>query len=346
MKIKLGNSNINTLNEFIKDTENFTFVDQLPYIKQNKIIVPFDCLLILDGDTNLDDDYITLIKYNKTPILGIPRLKKHKQALILSKYNINHPITFKTLNNGDSINRLANLLVDIDDETMLYIKYEQGARGLGQMRMTKKQLLLFVDEESNLRSKLLSELESNDKHKEDKLTYDEQYQYCEPIVNKETTKDNSYESYKNKIGEFKVNGGNYINLKNSIIQVETPIIEEYRMLWFFNEKPIIIKRDKTISDWQSNACNNSLGSSRVLSSDLYNTLYNDPKFSELLKEINCLAIDMNTPFLSLDIYKTPENEYGILEFQMEFGWSNTADIDSCELVTKINNSIINLYKNI
>lgn len=102
---------------------------------------------------------------------------------------------------------------------------------------------------------------------------------------------------------------------------------------FYSGDKIVVERNK--NNWQGNACNNDSGSSKVINNkDIECTDFNllEAKLRSIMRKYDytCLSVDI---FLN-------DKGFGVLEFQEEFGWTNTSGIDSVKLNKYMVNSLI------
>ena len=317
----------NLKNTFIKDDSNMNC----------------DCILFLDSGNDLE--YFKLKSLYKN-VLGIPRLSKCNQILFLKQFNINYPESFFSNNNIFTNNSLANILKEYNDDKKLVVKIDNGARGLGQMLLSKKDLILF----SNSSNDEIDVLKEHFKEKNDESGWK-----LEPMPTKDQNKFGYVEGGKfenidkiqkefdenvlHKFKDIKFSNNEFHSFlfnslfysrgsKNEIIiQNYIPNRIEYRILWFYKNDPIVIRREISADNWQANACGNPENKSYVVSDNII-------KFTlkSILDQINNLALFLKVPFLSIDVYYDLDTDkYGIFEFQIEFGWSHTQNLDSRQL---------------
>ena len=332
-------TNISSFYKYSDELNIIKYDNDLPLFEiiNNKILLNIDAILILDG--NINNNFITLSKLYNIPLIGIPRYNKSFQSLFLINNNINIPPTFCI--NLESQNDFIVVLKDYKDDDLFVIKIEQGAKGLGQALLTKTELIYLFELSNEELDYVFKEIES--------------VKVCDYELrnNEDYIKENTYDKNKmidnkaiKKISNIKWNIHNNLLLSlkyrdNFIIQKYIPNRLEYRMLWFYDNEPIIIKRDMDENVWQANACNNSDDSSKYL--DRYDMV---PFFNDL-EQINSVFNLLNTPFLSVDIYfDIDKNEWGIFEFQTEFGWTNTKDIPYTLMQQRIHDSTLKLIKHI
>lgn len=301
-----------------------------------------DCILFLDGCN--EPEYFKLKSLYKN-VIGIPRFSKSTQILLLKKFNINYPESFFSNQEIFLSNKLTRVLRSYDNETLLVVKIGLGARGLGQMLLTKKDFISLSDSFDNE----IDVLKNHYKEKSDEC----RELKSEPIPYNYTTDDFSLkEFHKKTLDKFK-------NVKFSqnefhsmlydslirrcgndngiIIQKYIPNKIEYRVLWFYKDAPIIIKREIGPENWQANACGHTDNKSYVLKDSSIDNL------RPILKQIDELCLQLKVPFLSVDVYHDQDtNKFGIFEFQIEFGWTHTKDMNSNKLSSLIVESTKNL----
>jgi len=318
-------------------------------IINTKIKNNIDCILKTDGTSNFTDDenFLLDIAYlENIVVIGIPRLLKNKQAYLLNKYEINTPKTFFI--DTYTQNSMLSLLKNYNNSDKFILKMLNGARGYGQILLTKEQYLKLLDTDD------IDDTVTYLKHFDTNDIGDDKYE-SEPMSEveveniEEKTSNIKLEQIIENVGEVKVNNYQYIsNLdSNYIVQEYLNIIEEYRLLWFYDHEPIFIKRDKDDGNWQANACNNKPNSSNVVY-DRADILYLKNMFEDTLNKIDIMCKDLSIPYLSLDLFISEDKnknttKCGVLEFQMEFGYSKTGGLDLSVLHERIVNSVKKLY---
>ncbi len=120
-----------------------------------------------------------------------------------------------------------------------------------------------------------------------------------------------------------------IETSNFIISKKiNDIVAEYRVIGFYGIEPIVIER-KITDHWQSNI--SITGEFKELDSSVLS--------KELLDNIQGLLKKLNTPFLSIDVFKREDGSFGVFEFQMQFGYKSP---DKDILIDKTNLSIKNI----
>jgi glutathione synthase/RimK-type ligase-like ATP-grasp enzyme len=337
MRAYIPYSSISTLESFFKYSDIEIVKSPEIYFSKQKPHFNFDAVLVLDG-TPERDIYIVKAKLAGMPVMGINRYDKMEQSVMLTTAGIKIPDTW-FIDNVSNCNDILSLLSSVTDGKRLILKYSLGARGLGQMLLTKRELIDLLDSDANVIYKLFEETEE-----------------CKVIQMPESCTDETklvpsgppesdmktISPYKNetdrqldKLKDIKIN--KHECLKNAIIGRRDLVIQEYipnrvewRMLWFYDQFPIVVRRNIDAGTWQANACNNSSGSSFVTD----------------MREIKDYGIDydkiddfcksLNVPFLSIDIYFDEDTkDWGLFEFQSEFGWTNTAGMDTQILSSKM-----------
>lgn len=331
-----------TLTSFLKYSDIQIVKTAEVYFDKHTPIFNFDAVLYLDGAYEYNK-IINKAKLANIPIYGINRYDKNEQSIILRNAGINTPDTWFS-DNFDNYNDIVSLLRYESDETMLVLKYSTGARGLGQMLLTKRELIDIFDSADSVLNKLFQE-SNNDACKVIDINPGPSYAAIEmPISIQPTSALNKSEDERqlDKLKNVKINKHDALlnALKtNTDFTIQRYIKNrgEWRMLWFHGQEPIIVKRNIDSGEWQANACNNSAGSSVVVYMD------NISAFGIDYDVIDKFCKRLNAPFMSLDLYYDEDTKmWGILEFQMEFGWTNTSGLDSSILGTKLINSIYSL----
>lgn len=318
------NSNLDTLIGYFKYSDKFNIINDIDtYVSNNEIHTNIDIILKLDVGPEINNDLLDEISFLNIPIIGIGRISKEFQMIFLLKNNINVPLTYyhKKI---ESNNHIISLLKNTNDLELFVIKISTGAKGLGQALLNKNELIHLFEssrEEINYTfnknniNKSISNfdpIQSIEKKEENTETIS---------VNEQTL--NQYEKLKGiKCNNHDLLVDAIMYKRNFIIQKYIKNRIEWRMLWFYENDPIIILRNRDKDAWQANACNNSKDSS----------IYNKDaiiQFKELvdLNKLNKVFNKLNTPFLSVDVYyDLTHNKFGIFEFQMEFGYTQTKNI--------------------
>lgn len=293
----------------------------------NKFVKNFDLFLITDDliDSNILNKLFNICKLLNIPVVGMNRIPKSLQYMYFKTYNIGSPETYFISNNGEiKMNTfgIINILQDIKDESIIVIKIERGARGLGQVLTTKRDLIQTLQSENC--NEILKSYDSNSFTSYDfniNETSGEKSTFVKPSDNKFIFGNGGF----HELLSTSIRSGT-----DFIIQQKLEIEEEYRLLYFFNEEPIVIKR-KMGSTWQANSCITG-GGIQVSIKDID---------SKLLENINKLCKALQVPYLSLDVYKTTNNKWGCFEFQTEFG---VKFVPYQELCQKANSGLLNLYE--
>lgn len=345
MRIYIPDSAVTTMKSFMKYSD-FTIVEKpIIYFQRDTLYTNFDAVVFLDG-TELLDDTVRNARMHGMPVIGIPRYDKLTQSIIMSKHGINMPDTWFS-NHIANCNDIVSLMDTENDSDLFVVKYAQGARGLGQMLLTKREFIDLLDSDYEVIDKVFeapckvlnmsSECKMIDMNIEVKPTSE-----CEVVKNTIPVKKTENEIQLEKLENVRVNGHDCLktairNGKDYIIQKYLAHRYEWRMLWFYGEEPIIISRNIDIDNWQANACNNAPGSSKVVNmSELHYYGIDYDKIDKMMKS-------MNAPFMSIDIYfDNKTSTWGLFEFQMEFGWTNSQGMDSKLLHKRMHNSTKNL----
>lgn len=335
MRVYVPNSSISTLESFFKYSDfEIVKIPQTHFMK-NKTHFNFDAVLILDGTPDRD---MTTVKAKLAglPVIGINRYDKMEQSIMLTNAGIKMPDTWFS----DSINNcndIVSLLSSVADDKKMILKYSLGARGLGQMLLTKRELIDVFDSDDNVIHKLFEE--PTECKVIEMPGIGEPISIPNPEIKTITPYKDETERQLEKLKNVKINKHDCLQSairgrRDLIIQEYIPNRVEWRMLWFYDQFPIVVRRNIDDGTWQANACNNSSGSSFVTN----------------MREIKDYGVDydkidefcrgLNVPFLSIDIYFDQDTrDWGLFEFQPEFGWTNTANMDSCELNQKITNTV-------
>lgn len=331
----IGNEGMQNFYRFdfdVKTNPNINFI-------ADKLETDVDCILFCDDHKGGYDDYSDQIgTYSKfIPSYGIKRIDKHQQTIMLRNAGINIPETYFSKSIQET-NFLIGLLYDIQDDEQLVIKITAGARGLGQALLTKRQLIALYEMErfeiTQLSDGLCSKDEPMTAHTTDIDVL---------VIEKKPIPD--------ELKTIKFSNGSIHELLSSaltarkdcsfLIQRYIPNRIEWRLLWFHNDDHIYVKRHMDKDSWQANACNNSKDSSVVINGGGTDIGLMD----EYNKYVDMQVIDdfckaLKVPHLSIDVYyDCDKRKWGIFEFQMEFGWTKTAGLDSRRLHFNINDSL-------
>lgn len=329
----------------IKKLLNFSDIEIIDktqtYYQDHKFKANFDAILYLDGSCHSKDKNIENAIADGIPVYGIPRIDKDKQTILLNKGNINTPKTWFA-NSTYDCNDIVSLLYGIPDDKLLILKYSVGARGLGQILATKREIIDIFDCDNSDLDKLFNEdVVREATQAECSEAVLQPGSPCDVIATDNIvykTKSKPVNKQLEKLKNIKIN--KHEQLRRAISSGTDYIIQEYidtrkewRMLWFFQQQPIIVERGIDKDGWQANACNNAIGSSKTINEDLYATYGID------INLLNRFFTSLNAPFMSVDLYyDVAKEEWGIFEFQMEFGWTNTVGIDTNELHRNIVNA--------
>ncbi len=251
------------------------------FYEKGKIDPNFDAILKFDHKSPSDFKFICDL-YN-IPIIGMRRYWKMEQNMMLTNAGIMCPDTYDCSVKKD-LEILDTLLHDVSDKTDIILKPQLGAKGIGQVKIKRGELYDKLYKLWKLDSKETKEAkEGNDNNKDDP-------DYLSEEIKK---------------------GGYCIQIFDRKIE------EEYRILYFFENKPIIMKRLKGDSTWQSNNGAKPDNDSEYIGNNIQDLF--GVKNAKIIDEF---FHNLNTPFLSIDVYKNREGEMGIMEFQMEFGYKN------------------------
>lgn len=270
------------------------------YVKGEEKKKNFDCLFIFDGEYNRR---VEILKYHKVPYIGIHRETKDVQQLILNNFGFKTPPFYKEYENMfhsyERYDFYHILLEDLDDEDEIVIKHQNGARGLGQI-LTKKKELYNI------------------------------FEYAEDV------------DFLNKlnIGGIEKEGDIRLNLIKSMlsgnefyITKKIEVVNEYRLMAFYGESPILVKRNKDSNHWQRNV---TITNDYEIVKD-YKEVFNED-FNE---KIQNFLLYLNTPWLSMDLYEDEKGNLGFFEYQMQYGYKA---LPKNEIVDKTNKSVFNLLK--
>lgn len=300
-KITIGCKDISNVIEFLK--EDFNLVKPYIHYRNGEIIKNFDIFMHFDSTLNggFDNTLNSILKDVNT--FGHRRMGKDEQAIHFNRLNIKHPITYINsigyeLNNRSDVNYL--LLRDIPDDKKIILKTINGARGIGQVLLTKDELYKLIDKcsETSLdKSEISIEFDTGGSKSDIKISED-----------------------------FLVNS---IKNKEYILQEKIEVTDEWRYVYFHGGKPMIIKRKVSSDSWQSNSCISGSGNNIILN-------VSDEDHSEMYRIANKLADDLHVPFLSIDFYKNKDGEIGCFEQQMQFGYML---MSKSELVKNVINSV-------
>lgn len=295
----LLNSNSSQLGDLLVNEFDVVLSDRIRY--KNKLDdLGFDAYLLADSVPERESFSIEkLCDIAGIKVIGTMRYAKSQQHLILRSLGINSPDTYFITGIGqdrrDRISdfSLVELLIDIPNDAQLIAKMNDGARGVGQLFIQKDTLLKYA-----LNGFSFDDRRGVDEKDMWKAAREDEYSTKLP----EKVKANS-PSYILPL----LSGGGYI------IQRYVDVKSEFRYLYFFGEDPIVIERGKVDGDWQANSCVTGKGT------HLENPASAIPNFDALSAKVTELAKYLNAPFLSVDVYLDQNDNFGIFEFQMEFG---------------------------
>lgn len=253
------------------------------YYNNGNIKINFDAVLVFDH--KIPDDIKLICDAYEIPVIGTRRYTKFEQHIMLSQLNIMCPDTFdcnmeKTIETVDTL--LSN---NITPKTEIILKPYLGAKGIGQVRMKRGEI------------------------------YDKLYDLWDkgsPVI-EEAKRENDNNKQNPDYMSKEIRNGTYC------IQVMDKISEEYRIIFFYENDPIILRRNRGFITWQVNngakPDNDSeyIGNNKGGMINLFG--------AKFVQSIGKLFDKLNVPFLSLDVYKNKDG-FGIMEFQMEFGYKN------------------------
>jgi hypothetical protein len=280
--INLGCSNIDNIVHFLRNEYNVV----KPYItfQEKSIITNFDWYY------SFDDDLLTYtkIKNSTSKVIGYPRLPKYEQTILLSKLNICTPKTYRIVEDGYIGNRddaYYEMLEHISDDEKILLKADNGARGIGQVLLTKNQLYELVDECGKTDVDIDELLEKYEVGAKGTFRHDgEKSFFREAIMSNDFS-----------------------------IQEMVNLSEEYRFIYFHGCEPIIIQR-KVGKSWQANTSITGEGSYVKFDQK-------SEKHSEMQKIAEKISNYTTMPIISIDFYVCVDtNKIGIFEFQSQFGY--------------------------
>jgi hypothetical protein len=256
------------------------------------------------------------------PHFGKERINKSSQLYVFDKYNIKYPKSYK-LHSGYYLSYYT-YLNDYSDENKFVIKYEHGAKGIGQVLLSKKEFELFITA----------------------IDYDNDDKCSVKSTDIKTTEDAAEVKADSILTKFNF-GGDLISLENNPIDllknandcfvqefIETK--NEYRLLAFYNQPPILIKRGKAENGWQCNSCQSKIGEEIDI-----NILLSNKNFEELYLSIQNLFYAWDSPAASFDIYEDINGNFGCFEFSTEFGY---VYIPKEKLFNRFNNALEYIIK--
>lgn len=274
------------------------------FYRKGEIQTNFDS--VLRFDSTIDADIKTICDIWGIPLIGIRRYSKFEQAVILFKSNIMTPDTYDCRTEmGKGIEVIDCLLKDINEDTHLVLKPHFGAKGIGQVRIIK----------GDIYNKLY-DLQKEDSDESKAVVSENDNNLREPGYMSQNLRGDTY----------------------CIQKFEKGIQQEYRVILFYGVDPIIIQRKIGTNSWQSN------NGAKPDNSSVYITETLDNLFGKANKiKLYEFFYNLNTPFLSVDIYIDKDGNMGIMEFQMEFGYSNCP---SNILLDRMSSSVLNMINGI
>ncbi len=281
---------------------NYNLVEKRSVLYKNgNKIINFDFALTIDDRGN---DIKNLCKIANKPFIGIERYEKSMQIALLQNGGINVPETVKCFKSGiecvNSYIELEELLSYFSDDELIVVKDENGACGMRQALGKKEAImnLIFDGKTENIRFG----------------NFD---------------KDKDFTTIKDS--------GTYKDLKNNTNVFFQKFIKnttEFRILYFYDEPFIIVKRNEDENgSWQKN--HQVTKNSKLVISDPIIT-------QDVENKIRTFFDKFNSPFFALDLYYDHDKEeWGIYEFQMQFG---TKSIPLNTMIERSYNSIEKLVK--
>ncbi len=264
---------------FLDGMKEFTFVNS-NFVLEDGVLKDVDAVLLYDAT-----DVHTFCKKQK--VVGCSRLAKHDQQIFLTNvYQNNIPtLCIKRVAHDWRIS-MTKVVVDFMKRlgTPVLLKISEGARGLGQ--------------------KLISD--SKECHK-----FFELLRYYKEQGIKTLNEEQASQLGIEQLGSEQFLQGNFI------VQPYIDFYEEYRVLAFYKQKPLIAKRKRKVNEVTGIVTANIRGDNEneivppgVLA---YATL--DQLSQKLLKATN-------SPWLSIDYGTTSMGRVFCLEFQMQAGISS------------------------
>jgi hypothetical protein len=291
--LKVDNSNIAMLiNKFNIVNDPYIFNENFNIIKNH------DITFLCDSH---EAEYT--LKHLNIPKIGCDRYDKFLQQQILRNNGFNVPDFYSQFYYEKFSNKRHDfyhpLLDNLNENDEIIIKSQSGARGLGQILTTKKELYNILDNYNDLEFIKTLNIGGSEKDSEESVKH----------VN------------------IMLNNSEYF-----FISKKLNIINEYRLMVFFGETPVVMKRNLDPTKWQGNisVTNNYeiIDYKKVFNEDFNN------KTQNFLKTLN-------TPWLSMDLYEDSNNNLGFFEFQMQYAYKG---FNTSELIEKTNNSVMNILK--
>jgi len=254
----------------------------------NKKIANFDFTLAIDS---YDKFISNICKITQKPLIGCERFEKSTQIALLNNGGINTPYTTKFFSSEKtSFRNIEDILSSFEEDELIVIKEEDGARGIGQALGKRENILNFIvhGEVDNLRFG----------------NYDQYNQKKIKIKNENflpIEENDSYQRLKNNT--------------NILFQKYIKNTTEFRIIYFYDEPFIIIKRDEDENgSWQKN--NQVTKNAKLITS--HNLITKD-----IENKLRHFFDKLNSPYFSIDLYYDHDmSTWGIYEFQMEFGHKN------------------------
>ena len=202
----------------------------------------------------------------------------------MSQLGVNHPETFSTVYNSD-FSSMVSMTKDYNNDKEFVVKPFGGARGIGQVLLKKEDLYAFQE----------------DCHSESISTEDLREKYSVPNCSEQNCVEDNY---------FR----DCTKSDTVLLQRKVDIKKEWRVIYFYNDTPMIIERKVPEEGWQSNSSITGEGNQVQF-------LSLERGIADEIKTISTLiGSKLNVPFLSMDFYMDSFDNIGVLEFQMEMGY--------------------------
>lgn len=296
-KLNIACSTANDTINFLKGA--FNIVTPYVYYKDGELIKNFDVYLLFDD--NLDNIQKAVLR--DFPVFGHRRMGKDEQAIHFYRMKIEHPITYihniMDINSNTREDSLYLLLKDIPSEEKVVLKALNGARGIGQVLLTKDEIYKLITMCSNGTDIDLI-LKTFEVGAKDSIAEHEK-EFLRNII---------------RSGDF-------------IIQKRVNTSAEWRYVYYHGQEPMLVERNVT-EKWQANTSVTGKGTNLKLDRNI-------PEHKEMEEIANKLARDLNVPFLSIDFYKDSDTgKIGCFEQQMQHGY---AIMDKSEIVINTVNSV-------
>jgi hypothetical protein len=275
-------------------------------------------LIIFNENKNNDLECLGLSKGVK--MYGNTRFDKLQQFFILERLGINTPKCFYNIHTNRIINSIDefNAFVNLDE---FVVKPLNGARGIGVKIITRDQWKDCIMDQKNTY----------------KVFYDEFTIDNKNIVNPEVINDNMVHQLRHKSDDINKDYIEY-GFKNFLIQEPINVKREFRLVYFRNGEFMVYERLKKEGEFCGTL---SHGSTSGYVCDELSKRYITPLFSNLNKVLDIT----NYPWMSVDIYVDTDDNVGIFEFQMEFGYDGFQYQEVKEKMTECLNFLIEKPQN-